>query len=179
MDAVVWMPQAKNGDGVLMKEPQALSDVRTDFNGQKVTQSSAMQPVDEAEAPTCTIHICTSCRPPGTPREPKSSRPGFIFYEKLREAVADSVLSDQVAVVPTPCLSVCPRPCGFALSLPGSWTYLFGDQQPNQTESDIIDCVSLYLKSPDGFMERHQRPKPLRASILGRVPPIQGGGQCT
>ena len=30
----------------------------------------------------------------------------------------------------------------------------------------------LYARSPDGFMTRDARPKPLRAGVLGRMPPI-------
>ena len=73
---------------------------------------------------------------------------------------------------------ICPRPCGIALSLPGSWTYLFGDQKPSETVHDILDCVSLYIESPDGFMAREARPKTLRGSILGRVPPLQAELPC-
>ena len=80
---------------------------------------------------------------------------------------------------PTECLSICPRPCGIALSLPGSWTYLFGDQQPDVTVNDIVECASLYIDSPNGYMARESRPKALRASILGRVPPLKEGRPCT
>ncbi|MEN0061183.1 MAG: DUF1636 domain-containing protein [Myxococcota bacterium] len=123
---------------------------------------------------SCTLHVCTSCRSPGTPREPRESRPGFLLFHEIREAFADSPIKDRVNVQPAECLSVCPRPCGFALSSPGAWTYLFGDQRLKVSAADIVTCVSLYLESPDGFMAREQRPFYLRASILGRVPPIQG-----
>ena len=128
---------------------------------------------------SCTLHVCTSCRPRGTPREPERSRPGFILYEALRNSISDSPLQHVVDVRPTPCLSICPRPCGIALSLPGAWTYLFGDQNPGETTRDVMECIALYLDSPDGFMERAKRPKSMRGSILGRVPPIEKGGQCT
>ena len=133
----------------------------------------------EAEAPEhhvnprCTLHVCTSCRAAGAPREPQESRAGFILYEQLRKAFNNNPLKARVDVIPTPCLSICPRPCGIALSLPDSWTYLFGDQQPNETIDDVVECVSLYLESPEGCMQRAQRPQSLRRSILGRVPPIQ------
>ncbi len=107
------------------------------------------------------------------------TRPGFIFFKNVRDAVAASPLRERVEVKPTECLSVCPRPCGFALSLPGSWTYLFGDQQPDGSTDEVLECLSLYLETPDGFMPRLQRPKSLRGSILGRVPPIGRSDQCT
>ena len=69
------------------------------------------------------------------------------------------------------CLSLCPRPCGIALTSPGAWTYLFADQQLGESARHIVECVALYIGTSDGFMPREQRPKPLRASIVGRVPP--------
>ena len=142
--------------------------------------STASRPAGEqpGEAPLCTLHVCTSCRPPGAAREPAEERPGFLLFEELREAFRESPLGNRVQVKPAECLSICPRPCGIALSLPGAWTYLFGDQQPNKTAGDIVECVDLYLRSREGAMARDSRPKPLRRSILGRVPPLPTGESC-
>lgn len=129
--------------------------------------------------PLCTLHICISCRRPGTPREPKENRPGFILYHKIRDALVAKGIENQVNLRPAQCLSICPRPCGIALSSAGSWTYLFGDQDPIKTVDDIVECVSVYLKKSDGFMPRGERPISLRRSILGRVPPMGGESQCT
>ena len=134
---------------------------------------------DEVIREPCTLHVCTSCRPSGTPRDPLGNQPGYIFYKELRDAVAKSPFRDQVEVRPTECLSICPRPCGFSLSLPGSWTYLFGDQKPSETVDDVLECISLYIDSPDGYMARNERPRALRAAILGRVPPLVRSGKCT
>ena len=120
----------------------------------------------------CTVHVCTSCRSPGTPREPEENRPGFLLYRRLKEALKEGDFDAAVNVEPTPCLSVCPRPCGIALSLSGSWTYLFGDQDPEKTVRDVVKCVSIYLNSAQGYMPRNTRPEALRRAILGRVPPI-------
>ena len=130
---------------------------------------------DHGNLGSCTLHVCTSCRPPGTPREPRENRPGFIFYQELREAIDGSPLQNRVDVRPAQCLSLCPRPCGIALSSPGAWSYLFGDQQPGESADDVLECISLYIGTGNGFMPRKQRPKRLRASILGRVPPFEGG----
>ena len=127
----------------------------------------------ESTLPRCTLHVCTSCREPGSPREPQENRRGYQLYRQVRKAIESHALRIRVDVKPTPCLSICPRPCGIALSLAGSWTYLFGDQDPNQTVDDIVDCLSLYLESDEGFMARDKRPQSLRRSILGRVPPSQ------
>lgn len=110
---------------------------------------------------------------------PLGSRAGLILYQELRDAVAASPLNDQVDVIPTECLSICPRPCGLALSSPGAWSYLFGDQEPSVTINDVIKCLSLYIDSSDGFMSRSQRPKSMRNGILGRIPPMRGNNKCT
>ena len=128
----------------------------------------------ESDKKKCTLHVCTSCRAAGTPREPKENRPGFILFHELEKHIDDNALKDTVEVIPAKCLSVCPRPCGIAISCEGAWTYLFGDQNPKTTVSDIVDCISVYLNCEKGFMARAQRPKSLRSSILGRVPPRQG-----
>jgi predicted metal-binding protein len=144
--------------------------------GARSPTSTLPQPeiLDSSAQPVCSVHVCTSCRQPGALRGSEESRPGFILYQLLREAFEASHLSGWVEVKRADCLSICPRPCGIALSLPGSWTYLFGDQKPEETVRDIVDCVSLYLKSPKGFMPRAKRPMSLRGSILGRVPPLPG-----
>ncbi len=54
------------------------------------------------------------------------------------------------------------------------WTYLFGDQKPVESPSNIIDLVSLYLDTEEGLMPRNERPRSLQTSVLGRVPPVQG-----
>ena len=122
------------------------------------------------------LHVCTSCRLPGSPREPRENRLGFKLYEKLRRIFNESPVRRHVEVRPIECLSLCPRPCGIAFSSLGAWSYLFGDQHPDESAHDILECISLYIATADGLMPRQQRPKPLRASILGRVPP-QGGSR--
>ena len=119
----------------------------------------------------CTLYVCTSCRGGGFPRYPKENRPGFILFQQLKDAVTNSDLKHRVEVTSAECLSICPRPCGIAINTPGSWAYLFGDQRPEQSVDDILECLSLYLQSNDGFMARNERPKSLRGSILGRIPP--------
>ena len=121
---------------------------------------------------SCTLYVCTSCRGSGVPRYPKENRPGFVLFQQLKDAVSNSDLQNRVEVTPAECLSICPRPCGLAISTPGYWSYLFGDQNPGQSVEDILECLSLYLQSKDGFMARKDRPKSLRASILGRIPPF-------
>ena len=141
------------------------------------TSSTSNISVNDTYA-NCTLYVCLSCRSPDTPREPKENRQGYILYKKLREAITQSPLNNKIDIKPAKCLSICPRPCGIAITAPNSWTYLFGDQNPNLTIKEIMECVSLYMKTPNGFMTREKRPKSLRSSILGRVPPLKGENSC-
>ena len=120
------------------------------------------------------LHVCTSCRLPGSPREPFYQREGYKLFQALKDELRDSELESLVELKAAECLSVCPRPCGIALSSHGSWSYLFGDQQPPESVQDIIDCLTLYIGKTKGFMSRSERPKGLRGAILGRIPPMGG-----
>ncbi len=123
------------------------------------------------EIRSSTLHVCTSCRTSGSPREPQKNRDGFKLYHALHSLLSDNPLGQQIEIKPAECLSLCPPPCAIALSSSGAWCYLFGGQHPDKSARDIIDCLSLYLKTKDGFMSREQRPVSLRSSILGRIPP--------
>ena len=131
------------------------------------------QPMSRSDLRSSVLHVCTSCRMPGSAREPRENRPGFKLYQKLRAAFSDSPVGHHVQVRAADCLSVCPRPCGIALGSPGAWSYIFGEQHPSESVSEIVQCASLYIATSDGFMPREQRPKSLRSSILGRVPPFE------
>ena len=117
------------------------------------------------------LHVCTSCRATGTPREPFYQRAGHKLFKALESELHDTELGSVVEVRPAQCLSICPRPCGIAISSPGSWSYLFGDQTPSTSVKEIVECLTLYVATAKGFMPRDQRPKGMRGSILGRVPP--------
>ena len=117
------------------------------------------------------LHVCTSCRPSGFPRDPATNRPGFKLFQELSSLLDKNLLRDQIELVPTECLSLCPRPCGIALSRNNSWTYLFGDQDAEKTAIDILDCSITYIQNPDGLLPRKDRPETLQPSILGRIPP--------
>ena len=128
-------------------------------------------PISQGTCRSSVLHVCTSCRAPGTPREPRENRTGAKLYRELLATFHASPLGQHVEVRSARCLSLCPRPCGIALTSPGAWTYLFADQHPVESARHIVECVALYIGTSDGFMPREQRPKPLRASIVGRVPP--------
>ncbi|MCY4296442.1 MAG: DUF1636 domain-containing protein [Gammaproteobacteria bacterium] len=145
------------------------------MTGTAPSVAAAEPPTSAAAHRPSVLHVCTSCRPSGFPREPRENRPGFKLYRELRAALDASPLGQHVEVRAVECLSLCPRPCGVAFSSPGAWSYLFGDQCPGESARDILACASVYVGAEDGFMPRRERPGPLRASILGRVPPLESG----
>jgi predicted metal-binding protein len=51
---------------------------------------------------------------------------------------------------------------------------MFGDLDPTDPThlQAILDLIPLYSKAPEGFLTRDARPEPLRATILGRLPPL-------
>lgn len=120
------------------------------------------------------LHVCVSCRTPGAPRGPFEDRAGYKLFKALKEELRDTELGDLVELRTAECLSVCPRPCGVAISSPGAWSYIFGDQQSDTSAKEIVECLALYLSTSKGFMSRNDRPKGLRGSILGRIPPFGG-----
>jgi len=75
-------------------------------------------------------------------------------------------------------MSQCKRSCVVSLTAPGAFTYVFGDLDPEVPDhaQAILDLIPLYRSAPEGFLARDARPAPLRASILGRLPPLGSAG---
>ena len=91
------------------------------------------------------LHVCTSCRPSGCPREPKENRPGYRLYKNIEAKLGSSNLEKKLHLLPAECLSLCSRSCGIAMSSGGSWTYLFGDQDPDTTVDDILELSLIHI----------------------------------
>ncbi|MEO1457946.1 MAG: DUF1636 family protein, partial [Pseudomonadota bacterium] len=70
------------------------------------------------------------------------------------------------------CLSQCKRPCAIAVSGADRFTYLFGDLDPDADAAAVVARAQRYAESAHGFMARDARPLPMRAGVLGRVPPL-------
>ena len=71
------------------------------------------------------------------------------------------------------CMSQCKRSCIVSLGASGRFSYMFGDldaAEPGHVKA-LRDLIPLYLAAPEGFLRREARPEPLRARILGRLPP--------
>lgn len=77
------------------------------------------------------------------------------------------------------CMTQCKRPCVASLSAEGGFTYIFGDLDPQESAhvEALFELAAHYRYAPEGFLERKDRPKPLQASILGRLPPLGSRSQ--
>ena len=117
-----------------------------------------------------TLSICLSCR---DGREKiYMTRGGRRFAKKL---LNKNLLKKQVNLRGINCMSNCKRACTISLTAKKSFTYIFGDIDPENSEysESLIELVSKYSLSSDGFLRRRDRPLLFQSSILGRLPPIQ------
>lgn len=119
-----------------------------------------------------TLSICTRCRD-GREDAHDEERGGARFARAILDAFATRRNAlPPVAIRGVACMSQCKRPCTVALSAPGRFTYLFGDLDPIRDANAVLDALPLYAAGEEGFMRRDERPEPMRAGILGRIPPL-------
>lgn len=118
-----------------------------------------------------TLSICTTCR------DGREVAAGTRGGARLGAAVLAHMWGAATAAVTlrgVKCMSQCKRPCVVSLSKKDSFTYVFGDLDPEQTHhiDALLELVAEYNTAPEGFLERKDRPEAMRANILGRFPPI-------
>jgi len=123
-------------------------------------------------APLTEVVVCTTCRPPGAPRDLPAAG------ERLLEAVHAAQSEDEagayarVKVRGVECMSGCDRACTVAFQAPGKHGYLFGDLASDAaTAAAVLACAALHVRSADGLLARGERPERLRSGILARLPP--------
>ena len=121
-----------------------------------------------------TLSICLSCR--DGREEIYMTRGGRRFAKKL---LNKNLLKKQVNLRGINCMSNCKRACTISLTAKKSFTYIFGDIDPENFEysESLIELVSKYSLSSDGFLRRRDRPLLFQSSILGRLPPIQSNSE--
>ena len=121
-----------------------------------------------------TLSICLSCR--DGREELYENRGGRRF---AREVINKSCIQKWVNLRGVNCMGNCKRACTISLTAEKSFTYVFGDidpENPAYAES-LNDLISKYSSSPEGFLRRRDRPEPFQSSILGRLPPIQSNSE--
>ncbi len=125
-----------------------------------------------------TLSICLRCRDGRETRDTDlDQRGGRRLSRAVTNAFRDSLAARQgLCLRGVHCMSQCKRPCTIALSGPNRFTYLFGDLDPMLHAGDVLSVAAAYANSTDGFLPRSARPEVLRSGILGRIPPLDFGG---
>ena len=114
------------------------------------------------------LSVCISCR---DNRESKYKVRGGKRFSRI---LHKSIRKKNLLLREVKCMSQCKRACIVSLTAQDSFTYIFGDVDPNQTKyaQELLELVSIYSKANEGFMRRRDRPNLFRSNILGRLPPI-------
>ena len=114
------------------------------------------------------LSVCISCR---DNRESKYKERGGKRFSRIFQK---SIRKKNLLLREVKCMSQCKRACIVSLTAQDSFTYIFGDVDPNQTKyaQELLELVSIYSKANEGFMRRRDRPDLFRSNILGRLPPI-------
>lgn len=123
------------------------------------------------EDETPVLSICMTCR---DGREGLHSvRGGTRLADAVLARIGDRSRG-QMTLRGVRCMSHCKRPCIVSLGAQGRFTYVFGDLDPERPDhiDALIDVIRSYRGADEGYLERSDRPEPLRASILGRFPPL-------
>ena len=116
------------------------------------------------------LSICTRCR---DGREHiYETRGGARLAEKFMKYAGEH---NSLALRGVHCMSQCKRPCVVSFAGAEHFTYSFGDLDPecSQHVRALQEFAELFQNAPEGFVLRSDRPKVLRACILGRYPPIK------
>jgi predicted metal-binding protein len=131
-----------------------------------VSELPNMTDGDAQNGASTIIYVCTTCRQPGEPDV--SPRPGVAFAAATARAAENS----GVIVRPLRCLANCKRGCTAAMRRTDTWTYVFGNLDPNTDAEALVQGAQLLANSADGLMPWRGRPDALKRGLIARVPPI-------
>jgi len=112
-----------------------------------------------------TLHVCITCRA-GTVPEEGQPCPGA----RLHAALSQEAAPEGVRIRPVECLSACGKGPAIALSAPGSWSYIHGPMQPEDSAA-ILAFAAAYAATPDGIVPWRERPALFRKHVIARLPP--------
>jgi predicted metal-binding protein len=133
--------------------------------GTRVTLNAIQAAAEPAAAAATTIFVCMTCRRLQDAED--FPRPGATL---ARTAVA-AALGSGVAVKRVRCLANCARGLSAAMRHPNSWTYMFGELNPDDGAA-LIDGALLLAQAQDGLMPWRGRPPALKRGLIARIPPI-------
>ena len=116
------------------------------------------------------LSICTRCR--DGREDMHENRGGTRLAEEFMKRATEQIGFSVRGVY---CMSQCKRPCVVSFTSPDYFTYSFGDLDPEcpSVVRALQEFAELFQNAPEGFVLRSDRPKVLRAGILGRYPPIK------
>ena len=118
-------------------------------------------------SPPVTVMVCTTCRRAGDAEDAPRAGAG------LAEALAAAADGAEVVLRPVQCLANCSRGPSAALARPGAWTYVFGNLDPVEGASALLEGARLLAAAPDGLMPWRGRPEALKRGMVARVPPLE------
>ena len=110
--------------------------------------------------------VCNTCRYNSNFAE-QLQQPGAGLVKMLLEAN----LPKQICVRQIKCLSNCSKGCSIAIRGIGRWTYIYGNINPTEHLSSIVDVAKKYLNTSDGIIPWRQRPEHFRKNCVARIPP--------
>ncbi|MGU3336770.1 DUF1636 domain-containing protein [Methylobacterium mesophilicum] len=120
----------------------------------------------EAVLPETVLYVCTTCRRPGD--DPDGPRAGT----RLLDALHACNTAGQLRIEGVECLSVCKRPCSVAVASGNRWTYVYGDMDPAESATAILDGLAAYVATPDGIVPWRERPAAFKTGVIARIPPF-------
>jgi predicted metal-binding protein len=111
--------------------------------------------------------VCLTCRVKGASSD-SARRPGAELHARL----AEGLLPAGVRGRGVECLSNCERGCSIALRGPGRWSYVYGDIDPDQHLTALLDGAARYAAAADGLVPWRERPEHFRKHCIARIPPL-------
>ena len=122
----------------------------------------------DVPTPSTTIYVCTNCRLPAEPPEPRENRAGARLFAAVMDAASPDASIDVRGVE---CLSVCKRPVTIGFASAGKWTYVYGDFGPDDANG-LIAGARQFAAAPDGLIPWKERPDSLKRGVVARLPPV-------
>ncbi len=116
------------------------------------------------------MYVCTGCNISKSASERHGVRGGRMLWDALMTEAARRG-GAAVHLEPVACLSVCRDACAVALTARRKYTYVFGWVEPTAAAAaDLLDMARSHAASPNGHVERGERPRFARR-LISRVPP--------
>jgi predicted metal-binding protein len=121
-----------------------------------------------------TIIICTNCK---IATETTESPEAPFAGARLADAAQSLPDTEDVEIVRIKCLANCSRGPSVAMRHANTWTYIFGNIDPEADAQSLVEGARLLATSPDGLMPWKGRPTCLKKGLIARIPPLDFAGE--